>query len=122
MNSFITSVLTISSPLIKGVGDIDHVIELMLKNSVVCNVVFQKSVVEKREENGSDNELVIENGFIITICELDSTLIKESVWLPLQKMYNLNCAYLRQISGSSSSNQFSGCIRVFLGESKCNYC
>jgi hypothetical protein len=101
----VTSYLTISNKNL----DCKEVFNLLKHNGIICNISNNKSIVY----NNSSNVYEEENGCNITLCGLNPKYIKEDLWGPLSKKFNLDCAHL-EIKG-----YYIGCIRNFIRKSDC---
>ena len=105
-DDYTTSVLSISSKTIKDCSDVANT---LLKCGIICSVTSNDSVC------GDNNQCWIEKGCNITLSGVKPDKLGDSVWNPLKKEYNLNCAHLHILGG------YKGCIINFLRPSNCNW-
>ena len=99
-----TSVLSISSQNIKDCKDVANT---LAKCGVICSVTPNYTV------RSLEKACSLENGCTIILTNIKTENIRETVWNPLKKEYDLGCAYLN-INGI-----FKGCIYDFLSPSLC---
>ena len=90
-------------------SDCQNITEAMRQLGVSSNVTTNKSIVWDNLLNRWNEE----NGCKVTLGGLKPEKIKDLVWLPLQKRFNLDCAYL------TISGRYSGCILDFCRSSEC---
>ena len=89
--------------------DCQNVIDAMRQLGISSNVTPNKSIVWDKLLN----RWYEENGCKVTLGGLKPEKIKDMVWLPLQKRFTLDCAFL------SISGRYAGCIIDFCRPSIC---
>ncbi len=96
--------LFISSTSIKNC---DEIVTFLKQNKIVGNVTKNKTIIK------NNNDIIEETGCKITwACNPEQ--IKQKVWVPLKKQYNLGCAYI------DIEAKYQGCINDLLGDSRCS--
>jgi hypothetical protein len=100
-----TSSLSISSKKICC----EDVVKKLFELGIVCSVTPNTTVCCNLEK------CWVENGCNIILNGIKPTKMEKSVWEPLKKSYDLNCAYLN-IHG-----YYKGCISNYIKPSKCNW-
>lgn len=103
-NDGTTSVISISST---NINDCKDVANTLAKCGIMCSVTSNYTV--RRDAKSFS----LENGCNIILTGLKSDKIEEFVWKPLQKEYDLGCAYMN-IHG-----MYKGCILNFIRPSSC---
>ena len=106
MSFFHTAVLSISSNKL----NCKEIADMMLKSGIPCSITENSSVIPYKEK------FILEKGCRILIDKVDinSNIIKNTIWEPIQKKFDLKCAHL------SIDNLFTGCIYTYFDKnSKC---
>ena len=104
MNFNNTYELNISSKKIKNCNNI---VSLLHKNGIIANVSSNKTIIKENKK------YIIENGCKIVLSTDNPKELENTLWKPLQKMFDLKCAYL------SVHGNYSGCIYDFYRDSNC---
>ena len=97
----------ISSEKIKNC---DEIVNLLFKNKIIGSVSSNKSIIQK------NNKYIIENGCKIIVSTNDTNGLKEyekTLWEPLKKEFNLDCAYVKL------NSYYNGCVYDFYRKTNC---
>lgn len=86
----------------KSIRNCEEVAELLRKNKIMSNVTQNTTI------QCNDNKYIIETGCNIFLSRIDPEKIEKTVWIPLQKEFNLQCGYL------DINAHYVGCIHNFL--------
>ena len=86
-----------------------------------CNDIVKYFCKERIMANITKNDTILcdnnncwpENGCRIIINQITRGQLRDKIWIPLQKKYDLKCAHL------NNPNKYQGCIHNFFSEKKC---
>ena len=96
--------LFISSSYLNNCSEI---VNFLKQNKIIGHVSENKTIIKNKED------IVEELGCKIT-WKCNPKEIKNKVWIPLKKQYNLDCAYI------DIEAKYQGCINDLLGKSRCS--